>query len=456
MIKKLFPVALLIWACSQSTNDERLPIFGHTSYQENDTIYHTIQDFQLMDQDSSVITNESLANQIYVADFFFTSCPTICPTMKSQLLRVYEKYEGNAEVSIVSHTIDPEYDTIPLLKDYADRLGVKSEQWKFLWGDMDFIYELAEKSYMSIAREQFMPLKSRKPIPRKFSPGSEWVYYKVYCGERTGDTLLQEMVEPTVKQLLAENLIDEWFFIRYYDNNPHLRFRVHLKDQSSFGAVVHLISGNLQPFEDQKLVWKTELSGYEREMNRYGHDTIEESEKYFFHDSQAVLKILNLENQTMDQDIRWKYGLKAIDDTLEAFHLNDEQRLIMVEKYRDAFMEQFNVDKKAKYELDLKYRKYQSDIQELLNNDEYQEQLGLKTIAEARFDEISQIAERMLEIREEPASEWLPGLVGSMIHMTVNRLMTSRQRFYEMIMYYFMAKYYKSKIARAKKIKSVA
>ena len=153
MIKKLIPVVLLIWACSQSSNEERLPIYGHTSYQENDTIYHTIQDFQLMDQDSTIITNASLAEQIYVADFFFTSCPTICPTMKSQLLRVYQRYQGNSEVGIVSHTIDPVYDTIPLLKDYAARLGVESDQWKFLWGDQDLIYELAERSYMSIADE---------------------------------------------------------------------------------------------------------------------------------------------------------------------------------------------------------------------------------------------------------------------------------------------------------------
>ena len=153
MIKKLTPVLLLIWACSQQGSTEALPIFGYTSYQDNDTTYHTIQDFELMDQDSTVITNASLSNQIYVADFFFTSCPTICPKMKAQMLRVYERFEGNTEVSILSHTIDPSYDTIPLLKDYAVRLGASSNQWKFLWGDQDTIYELAENSYMSIADE---------------------------------------------------------------------------------------------------------------------------------------------------------------------------------------------------------------------------------------------------------------------------------------------------------------
>lgn len=152
MIKKLTPL-LLIWACSTSQSTESLPILGNTIYEENDTIYHTIQDFQLMDQDSAIITNETMSDKIYVADFFFTSCPTICPKMKAQMLRLYQNFEGNDQVGILSHTIDPVYDTIPLLNDYANRLGVSSDQWKFLWGDQDIIYELAEGSYMSIADE---------------------------------------------------------------------------------------------------------------------------------------------------------------------------------------------------------------------------------------------------------------------------------------------------------------
>ena len=152
-MKKLILLPLIIWACSQTKTSNELPIYGNTIYEDNDTIYHTIQKFELMDQDSLVITNESMASKIYVADFFFTSCPTICPTMKAQMLRVYQNFEGNEEVSILSHTIDPVYDTIPLLNDYANRLGVNSDQWKFLWGDQDTIYDLAETSYMSIADE---------------------------------------------------------------------------------------------------------------------------------------------------------------------------------------------------------------------------------------------------------------------------------------------------------------
>lgn len=153
MIKKLFPIILIAFACSQMTSNQELPILGNVIYEENDTIYHTIKPFELYDQDSAVITNEIMSSKVYVADFFFTSCPTICPTMKSQMLRVYNKFEGNAEVGFLSHTIDPEYDTIPLLRDYASRLDVNTDQWKFLWGEMEVVYDLAETSYMSIVNE---------------------------------------------------------------------------------------------------------------------------------------------------------------------------------------------------------------------------------------------------------------------------------------------------------------
>ncbi|WP_436517604.1 SCO family protein [Ekhidna sp. To15] len=142
---------IILIACDQQASSERLPILGNTIYEDNDTIYHTIQDFRLVDQDSSFVTNEAISDKVYVADFFFTSCPTICPMMKAQMLRVYEKFENNDQVAIISHTIDPTYDTVALLKDYADRLGVRADKWKFLTGDQDYIYDLAENSYMSVA-----------------------------------------------------------------------------------------------------------------------------------------------------------------------------------------------------------------------------------------------------------------------------------------------------------------
>lgn len=145
-------ICLLLVSCIRE-KEQRLPIYGEKDINGTDTVYHTIGNFKLVNQDSIVIGNELLDGKIYVADFFFTSCRTICPIMKSQMMRVYEAVKEDPEVLIVSHTIDPDYDTVALLHDYADRLGVSSKKWHFLTGNKDSIYYLAQTSYFVTAME---------------------------------------------------------------------------------------------------------------------------------------------------------------------------------------------------------------------------------------------------------------------------------------------------------------
>src|SRR6185295_5306923 len=133
--------------------NEKLPIFGERTANGTDTVFHTIAPFQFVDQDSSAITNESFGGKIYVADFFFTTCRTNCPIMKTQVLRVYEATQNMPDVLILSHTIDPEYDTVALLRDFARRLGVESKRWHFVTGSRDSIYKIAQTSYFATAME---------------------------------------------------------------------------------------------------------------------------------------------------------------------------------------------------------------------------------------------------------------------------------------------------------------
>ena len=134
--------------------DPPLPIYGERELVGKDTVYHTISEFSFVDQDSAVITNSTFDNKIYVADFFFTSCRTICPIMKTQMLRVYDSIQNQPDVLLLSHTIDPEYDTVGLLRDYAERLGVNSAKWHFATGKpKQEVYKLAQLSYFSTAME---------------------------------------------------------------------------------------------------------------------------------------------------------------------------------------------------------------------------------------------------------------------------------------------------------------
>ncbi len=135
------------------TKEEKLPVFGQREVVGTDTVYHTIAPFSFIDQDSAIITNETFRDKIYVADFFFTTCRTICPIMKTQMLRVYEATSEMPDVLLLSHTIDPEYDTVALLHDFADRLGVESKRWHFVTGVKDSIYKIAQTSYFATAME---------------------------------------------------------------------------------------------------------------------------------------------------------------------------------------------------------------------------------------------------------------------------------------------------------------
>lgn len=150
---------------ANSTTSGKLPILGEpmiSSVEVNgkyipDTIYPTIPSFTFINQNGDTVTENSYNNKIYVADFFFTTCPTICPVMKKEMLRVYEAYKNNPEVLILSHTIDPEHDSVSVLKDYSERLEVSSNKWNFVTGNKDSIYSIAEYYMVSADEDPSAP-----------------------------------------------------------------------------------------------------------------------------------------------------------------------------------------------------------------------------------------------------------------------------------------------------------
>ena len=107
----------------------------------------------LINQEGDTITNKSFQNNIYLADFFFTTCPTICPIMKSNLLKIHDHFIDNKNIKFLSHTINPAYDNVKRLSEYSRNLGVNSKKWHFVTGDLDYIHEIAKKSYMVTAME---------------------------------------------------------------------------------------------------------------------------------------------------------------------------------------------------------------------------------------------------------------------------------------------------------------
>ena len=152
-------VMAFVVACN---HPKSLPIYGQREAvmstdkdgnQKIDTVYQTIPDFEFLNQDSVLINQNTFKDKIYIADFFFTSCSTICPTMHRNLKTVYDEYLTNSEVLFLSHTIDFKYDKPSVLNNYAKKLGLDTKKWQFVYGSKDQIYKLATESYLVVVEE---------------------------------------------------------------------------------------------------------------------------------------------------------------------------------------------------------------------------------------------------------------------------------------------------------------
>lgn len=138
-----------------------LPIYGERYAEEKvidgetvvDTVYHTIGDFEFVNQNGDTIRSKDLEGKIKVVDFFFVSCQTICPKMSTQMKRVQDKVKTIDEIVILSHTVNPEDDSVSVLKQYATEYGAIDNKWHFLTGDKKEIYEIARKGYLVNALE---------------------------------------------------------------------------------------------------------------------------------------------------------------------------------------------------------------------------------------------------------------------------------------------------------------
>ena len=115
--------------------------------------FHRIADFSLTNQNGRTITQKDFKGKIYVADFFFTTCPNICIAMTDNLLKVQEKIKNNPNVMLLSHSVTPKIDSVPQLKKYAIEKGVIDKKWNLVTGDKKEIYELARKSYLAVKED---------------------------------------------------------------------------------------------------------------------------------------------------------------------------------------------------------------------------------------------------------------------------------------------------------------
>lgn len=277
-----------------------------------------------------------------------------------------------------------------------------------------------------------------KSIRETFIVGDEWLYYKIYCGVNTADKILLDIIDPFCSQLLETKMIDKWFFIRYRDSDPHLRIRFHLTNLENLSEIIIKLKTLIAPYLVDKEIWDITLTTYKRELERYGENTIVNSESLFFYDSQQVISIIK---NSKDDVARFLCVFKWIEDLILLFKINTQQQLAFLKNRQTQFKEEFNIKKIVTKELNLKYKKLENT---LFSNKIDNEIIDIKH---------KEVINNILELHKQQLLQIsIENLLASYIHMTINRSFKSKQRLYEMMIYDFLYKKNKTKFIRHGKL----
>jgi len=286
---------------------------------------------------------------------------------------------------------------------------------------------------------------------RTFIPGSEWIYLKLYTGTKTADFLLKNELYGFVSEMRKNDIIDKWFFIRYTDPDFHIRLRLHLKEIRDFNYILTLFYKTFHPVVDAGLVWNIQIDTYQRELERYGANTISLVEDIFFIDSEFVIKLLYQLNEENPEQHRWKLALVQIDSFLSAFSLELSQRKELINTVAENYKKEFGFTHHlTKKQLDNKYRSYRKEIEmTMLWENEVSKVID---VVKVRRQEIFTVAEKLIAMeKSNDLPVLLKNLLPSLIHMNMNRWFRTKNRLHEMVIYDFLSRYYISETAKNNK-----
>ncbi|HEY0174781.1 MAG TPA: lantibiotic dehydratase, partial [Pedobacter sp.] len=304
--------------------------------------------------------------------------------------------------------------------------------------------------------QEFIPkMLVQSEARRKFSLGSEWIYFKIYCGVRSADKILLNIIKPISEELESGRHIDKWFFIRYSDPEFHLRVRFHTSDLSGIAEIIRVFSSYANQYIASGIIWKVQNDTYEREIERYGSDSIEIIESIFHQDSKAVVEMLKIVQDTEGDNFRWMWAIKSVDELFNSFSISIDQRFHLIDMLKDTFAAEFNSNRFLKLQLDNKYRLHRGKLDKWLENDglllgDPNELVAIRTLFERTKYMFPFVYELNHMDKQEILEVSMSTLLISLIHMVINRIITSQPRVHEMIIYDFMSRSYKSRIVRAK------
>ncbi|MCB0643101.1 MAG: thiopeptide-type bacteriocin biosynthesis protein [Phaeodactylibacter sp.] len=292
------------------------------------------------------------------------------------------------------------------------------------------------------------PRNFKDQIQRSFPPGSEWVYFKIYTGTKSGETLLVKVFPTLIQELMSKGLVDRWFFLRYADSGYHLRCRFHVAELQQVGQVIQTINQHLAPAVESKLISKVQIDQYVREVERYGQSTMELSEQCFFAESQQTLMLLQIINQAeQGETLRWQLGFVLTDQILNVFQLKLEEKVQLLEKIRLPAS-----NKHLAQQLSTKFRELRSLLPALLDNSHEAENpvwQQIRQVLQLGNQLMEPVAAEILKQVESGEGHSKESLLQSYIHMMINRLCKTSPNRHEVVIYEFLYRHYNSKLARS-------
>lgn len=289
-------------------------------------------------------------------------------------------------------------------------------------------------------------------IQRDFIIGDNWIYFKIYCGSNTADLILVNLIKPLSKELFDSGVIDKWFFIRYSDPKNHIRVRFYCSDINNLQLVFLKLNQNLKWYLANDLVWKLQADTYQREIERYGENTMILSEYLFYYDSIMIIDFLDLiENIFIDGDeLRWLFGLKAIDSLLNSFRYEIKSKKELLNGLKVSFNNEFKMNSTHNKQVSNKYRNERKKIEDFLNFTGYRDSIIDEIDEVIKNKEVSTV-KIIEEIKIHKKNVELDIFLNSQIHMLMNRLFKSKARLHEMVIYDFLYRYYDSVNSRQDK-----
>jgi lantibiotic biosynthesis protein len=300
--------------------------------------------------------------------------------------------------------------------------------------------------------DEAAPQATRSLVRRRFPPGSEWLYAKLYTGTGTADQVLNQLVGPLVRSCLASGAADAWFFIRYADPDWHLRLRLHGEPGRLHGEVLPSLEAAAAPLVEAGQLWRMQLDTYEREVERYGGDRgTELAEQVFAADSEAVLTIMGSLSGDAGLDLRWRLAMCGIDLLFEDLGLTLEEKRSVARRARAGFGEEFGVDGNFRGRVSRRYMAERARLEALLDPGQAPP-APLAAGVEALRRRSLRLAPAAAELRQlgqaGRLSATLTDIAMSYAHMHVNRLLRSAQRAQELVLYELLDRAYSSQAGR--------